>query len=47
MARRPSITIRKVEGGYAVFKGGKRWTPPYTKQEANYAAKYMRESKYR
>jgi len=41
------ITVRKVKGGYAVFKDGKQWTGVYTKAEAKRAAEYMRKSKYR
>ena len=39
-------TIRKVKGGYAVFKNGKQWSHIYPKKEAQNAAKYLRESKY-
>lgn len=40
------ITIRKVKGGYVVFKDDKQWTGVYSKKEAQNVAKYMRESKY-
>ncbi len=40
------ITIRKIKGGYGVFKNGKLWHGPYNKDEATNAARFMRESKY-
>ena len=41
------ITVRKVKGGYAVFKNGKQWSSARTKGESKNTAKYMRISKYK